>query len=605
VTDESGLSNEAAIDAQQPEPESDGSSRGRKIAVGVGIAAGVGALYFGISGAVAFHSANQLSASLRQVQDAARSLDISAAASALTDARSSAHTFNFATAGPLWAVAAHAPGIGGQIDAGRRLAGDVDSILSAAEPITNKATTLSQGGLRASDGTLDLAAISGLEPAMRDTAAATRAAATDLESLDPSDLPPALAKSVATVSGQLPEISHRISDLAEGLGVIPSMLGGEGPRSWAVLFQNPGEIRATGGLIGGFSLLTFNHGKVSVAEVGTNEKLASTSGPVDYSVLPDEVVSQWGKELSEWNSFNLSPHFPYTAMLTEQGMKQRNTPVEGVIAIDPTMVAALLAGTGPVTVRGDTITAANAIDFITKDVYVKYPDVPTKAAVLVEIVGAVFKAVSTGKLDEKSLLSGVWNAEQGGHLLAWSTKPKEQAWLRETHMGGVLPEDSGPHVLVALVNGSGSKIDTYLTAKANYEYGNCANRLQQDSTVTVALTNGAPDGLPPYVVYRADDPFAPHGGSRTLVDVYGPNDAQLIDFNVDGQGVGVRVGTERGHPVWTFIVDIAQGATAHLSLHFSEPAVTPAIENPTPSFVMQPMPIPPTVTLGAGTCDGQ
>ncbi len=604
MTDESGLSDETAIDAQQPEPESNGASRGRKIAVGVGIAAGVGALYFGITGVVAYHSAQQLSASLRQAQDAARALDIGAAASALTDARSSAHTFNIATAGPLWGVAAHAPGVGGQIDAGRRLAGDVDSILTAAEPITNKATTLSQAGLRAADGTLDLAAISGLAPAMRDTAAATRAAATDLESLDASNLPPSLAKSVATVSGQLPEISHRISDLAEGLGVIPAMLGGDGPRSWAVLFQNPGEIRATGGMVGGFSRLTFDHGKVSVAEVGTNEKLANTSGPVDYSVLPAEVVSQWGQELSEWNSFNLSPHFPYTAMLTEQGMKQRKTPVEGVIAIDPTMVAALLAGTGPVTVRGNTITAANAIDFVTKDVYVKYPDVQTKDAVLMEIVGAVFKAVSSGKLDQKALLSAIWNAEQGRHLLAWSTKADEQAWLAGTHVGGVLPEDPGPHVLVALVNGSGSKIDTYLKAKANYDYGWCGNRLQQDSKVTVALTNGAPDGLPPYVVYRADDPFAPHGGSRTLVDVYGPKDSQLIDFDAEGQGVSVQIGTERGHPVWSFIVDIPQGATTTLHLHFSEPALQPA-DHQTPSLVMQPMPIAPTVTLAASKCVGQ
>jgi hypothetical protein len=199
----------------------------------------------------------------------------------------------------------------------------------------------------------------------------------------------------------------------------------------------------------------------------------------------------------------------------------------------------------------------------------------------------------------------MWNAEQGGHLLAWSTKADEEAWLGKTHLGGVLPQDPGPHVLIALVNGSGSKIDTYLTAKANYEYANCANRLQQDAHVTVALTNGAPSGLPPYVVFRADDPFAPHGGSRTLVSVYGPNDAQLIDFNVDGQGVGVRIGTELGHPVWTFIVDIAQDATANLSLHFIEPAVQPTDKNPIPSLTVQPMPIPPTVTLATGKCDGQ
>ena len=594
-----------AVDSGPDDAGDRPSSTGRKVAIGAGVALGVGAVYFAITGFLAYQSAHDLSTALHQAQDSAGAVNITATATSLDQARSAAHRFSTLTAGPLWALAAHAPVVGGQIDAGKRLAADVDSVLSAAQPLTNQAAALSQGGLRTADGTLNLAEISALAPTMHDVASAADAANADLQTLDVSQLPASMQKPVMEAGVRLPEISHRLSDLADGLGVIPAMLGADGPRSWAVLFQNPGEIRATGGMVGGFSRMTFDHGKVSVDEVGLDDKLAETSGPVDFSVLPPEVVSQCGKELSEWASFNLSPHFPYTAQLTEQGMKQRKTPVQGVIAVDPTVVAALLAGTGPVTVRGNTITSANAIDFITKDVYVTYPDVPTKDAVLMEIVGAVFKAASSGKLDQKALLSAMWNAEQGRHLLAWSSLPAEQTWLGGTHMGGVLAQEAGPHVLVALVNGSGSKIDTYLTAKANYEYGNCANRLQQDAHVTVALTNGAPKGLPPYVVYRADDPFAPHGGSRTLVSVYGPNDAQLMDFNVDGQGVGVTIGTERGHPVWTFLVDIAEGATAHLTLHFTEPSVQPTDKNPTPSLIVQPMPIPPTVTLAAGKCDGQ
>ena len=599
-----GITSEGS-ELTQVKSASSPSRRNRKIVAGVGIAAGALALYFGVTGVIAYQSAQSLSASLRQAQDSAGLFDIAATADSLDQAQASAHRLSTLTTGPLWALATHVPVFGAQIDAGKRVAGDVDSVLTAAKPLTSQAAELSQGGLRSADGTLNLAKISSLAPAMRDVANAADSASNDLQTLDVSKLPNSLAKQVISAGVRLPEISHRLGELADGMGVIPAMLGADGPRTYAVLFQNPGEIRATGGMVGGFSRLTFNHGKVSVDETGTNEKLASTSGPVDFSILPPEVVSQWGKELSEWNSFNLSPHFPYTAELTMQGMKQRKTPVQGVVGVDPTVVAALLAGTGPVTVRGNTIDASNAIDFITKGVYAKYQDVPTKDAVLMEIVGAVFKAASSGKVDQKAFIKALLSVEQDRNLLVWSNTPAEETWLSSTHLGGVLPEDPGPHVLVALVNGSGSKIDTYLGAKVTYEYGACENRLQQDSHVSVALTNNAPKGLPPYVVYRADDPFAPHGGSRTLVNVYGPTGAQLLDFNADGQGVGVTIGTERGHPVWSFVVEIAQGATTTLTLHFSEPAVNADDPKAQPSLVVQPMPIPPTATLTAGKCDGQ
>ena len=60
----------------------------------------------------------------------------------------------------------------------------------------------------------------------------------------------------------------------------------------------------------------------------------------------------WGRDLGEWASFNLSADSPTTAKLAAAGMAKRGTPVDGVIAIDPYLVEALLAGTGPVEHEG-------------------------------------------------------------------------------------------------------------------------------------------------------------------------------------------------------------------------------------------------------------
>ena len=297
MTDEASPDPEVTADEGQPidQVADNPTSMARRIAVGVGIALGVGAIYFGVTGFMAYRAATELSSALRQAQDSARSLDIAAAASSLNQAQAASHNFNTATAGPLWWLAAHAPAVGGRIDTAKHLSTDVDAVLTAAEQILNKATSLSDGSLRAADGAIDLAALAGLAPAMREVASATRSTNEDLKTIDLGNLPDSMSKSVMEIGVQLPELSHRMNDLAEGLGFMPAMFGADGPRTWAVLFQNPGEIRATGGMVGGFSRLSFDHGKVSVVEVGTDDKLATTSGPVDYSVLPDEVVSQWGK----------------------------------------------------------------------------------------------------------------------------------------------------------------------------------------------------------------------------------------------------------------------------------------------------------------------
>ncbi len=573
----------------------------RRAAFGVVAVLILSAGWLAFTGYKAYQSAATLASALHAAEGSARESNVADAAAAMSQAQKSAHELGTLTSGPLWWLVAHTPVVGSQVSAARTLAVAADNVLTAAAPLTAALTSLTEGQLRTSEGSINLPIITALGPAMHDVAIAAGEAQTSLAAIDPAGLPSSLAAPIVTTQTQLPEIAHRLADMSDGISLLPQMLGSNEPRSWAVMLQNPSEVRGTGGLIGGFARVTFDKGGIKFDEVGSNDALFP-SQPVDPTVVAQDVQDSWGMLLTEWNSFNLSPHFPDTGLLVRQGMKQRKTPVQGVVAIDPALVAALLAGTGPVQVRGITVDSSSAVDFITKDVYRRFTDPAVKDAVLVEFVQATFGALLSKPLDQKALLVALWRAEHEGHLLAWSSVSDEQAWLGGTNMGGVLPEDAGPHVAIALNNGTGSKVDSYLATEATYSPGTCTNTLQQDSHLAITLTNNSPAGLPDYVVYRADDSSLQHGGSVTLVGVYGPKDSFLIDATIDGQPAPVTIGSERGRPLWNFTLTMDRGKTSKLVLHFSEPSAVAGDPKSAPALTIPPLLVPPVLTITPAPC---
>ena len=573
----------------------------RRAAFGVVAVLILSAGWLAFTGYKAYQSAATLASALHAAEGSARESNVADAAAAMSEAQKSAHELGTLTSGPLWWLVAHTPVVGSQVSAARTLAVAADNVLTAAAPLTAALTSLTEGQLRTSEGSINLPIITTLGPAMHDVAIAAGEAQTSLAAIDPAGLPSSLAAPIVTAQTQLPEIAHRLADMSDGISLLPQMLGSTEPRSWAVMLQNPSEVRGTGGLFGGFARVTFDKGGIKFDEVGSNDALFP-SQPVDPTVVAQDVQDSWGMLLTEWNSFNLSPHFPDTGLLVRQGMKQRKTPVQGVVAIDPALVAALLAGTGPVQVRGITVDSSSAVDFITKDVYRRFTDPAVKDAVLVEFVQATFGALLSKPLDQKALLVALWRAEHEGHLLAWSSVSDEQAWIGGTNMGGVLPEDAGPHVAIALNNGTGSKVDSYLATEATYSPGTCTNTLQQDSHLAITLANNSPAGLPDYVVYRADDSSLQHGGSVTLVGVYGPKDSFLIDATIDGQPAPVTIGSERGRPLWNFTLTMDRGKTSKLVLHFSEPSAVAGDPKSAPALTIPPLLVPPVLTITPAPC---
>ena len=186
-----------------------------------------------------------------------------------------------------------------------------------------------------------------------------------------------------TLDENISDYRPRLQDAIEAIGRVPALLGADGPRTYFVAFTTPAETRGLGGFMGNWIELTVDDGSIEIAESGRTGDLnrggtsaRSVSGPQDW-------LDTWGQYgfndgpggttgAVPWSNVTVSPQFSSTGqVIAELYPQSGGTDVDGVFALDPYAVQALLGFTGPVTVEGveAPISASNVIDFLLVDQY--------------------------------------------------------------------------------------------------------------------------------------------------------------------------------------------------------------------------------------------
>ena len=154
------------------------------------------------------------------------------------------------------------------------------------------------------------------------------------------------------------EAQRQVSNLADlkkkinyGLEVIdfmPIFLGvGSGEKKYLVLFQNESELRATGGFIGSYGLLTFNEGELKSLEV---KDVYEADGQLPGHVEPPvEIKNHLGEANWYMRDANWKADFTETATdiqwFYEKEIKNK---VDGVIGIDLAVAKSILEVTGEI-----------------------------------------------------------------------------------------------------------------------------------------------------------------------------------------------------------------------------------------------------------------
>lgn len=301
-----------------------------------------------------------------------------------------------------------------------------------------------------------------------------QAALSDVKGVDPSVLPykyqAPFTDFIKLFSAAVSDFS-KISDLEQPLR---EMLAFNGRRRYLLVFQNPAEIRPTGGFMGSYAFLEVNNGAIAKLDIpagGTYD----LQGQLDSWVEPPAPLLLSNKRW-EFQDANWFPDFPTSAKKILWFYRHsRSVSADGVIAINSTVLERLLTLVGSVnlTDRNLTLTATSAIPTLQQIVETgpeKQLNKPKQ--ILSELAPAVLTSLQ--HLPPSALvplLSTVEQAlEQKEIQIYFNDDQNETAIQSLGWAGKILPtESTQDYVLVVNTNIQGEKTDALMNQHISHQ----------------------------------------------------------------------------------------------------------------------------------------
>ncbi len=467
--------------------------------------------------------------------------DLDGASAAAGDIAHHARSAHDLTSDPVWRAFSVVPWLGPNFSAVSDVAEIADDVASdALLPVLDAAGELDLGSLGLSNGAIDLAPFTAIEPSLGDASAALSDARDRALRIDDDATLPPLADAVREMRSTVTQAATVVGSLHGAAALLPSMLGAEGPRSYVLAMQNNAELRSTGGIIGAIALLQADNGRVTIVRQASSADFPALEPPLPLSESTTALFEERpGRYLQ--NITNI-PDFTEAGPTIAARWQQRfGGTVDGVIAVDAVMTRHLLAATGPITFGPFTADKDTVVSLLLSEIYAQIPDPRVQDDVFAQAASALFGAALSGT-DPQDLISALAASAEENRIRIWSAHEDEERFLASTTLGGALPADgTETHVGVLFNDATGAKMDYYTRAEISTSIGSCDG--EPTTQVRITWTNTAPadaaTSLPPYVTGDGTGGIEP-GFVRTLVAVYGPEGATPSHIDRDGKEEGVQ-----------------------------------------------------------------
>ena len=347
----------------------------------------------------------------------------------------------------------------------------------------------------------------------------------------------------------LPGVLEGVRKADAALGGLPSILAENGSKRYLVAFSNLSELRGSGGLFGFVTSLTATDGDLDLDGFsGRPTEIFPEPGRVglDY---PAWFPPYLREQAQIFQNINMTTDFPTVGRFVLQTAEAEGRAYDGVIAVDPIGIGAVLGVTGPVRVEGwpQMITAENVAKVAMHDVYVAIENNKRREDFFGELVRAAFDKLTASTIHFSASSAGRFDsAVRGGHFRMYSEHEADQGTFeRIGAAGGVSRSRRATDVLsVVSQNAGGNKVDWFLRRDLRYRVVIDPDARTATGTISATFRNTAPStGLPDYVISSLI-PGLPRGTNRQIVTVVrGPRD-ELVSLHVDGKDATMVAGPE-------------------------------------------------------------
>jgi hypothetical protein len=479
------------------------------------------------------------------------------------------------TSDPVWKGVELLPWLGPNMKAFSEVSAVVNDVaVNVVQPLTRVANGISPADFKPVGGGIKLQPFLDAQPAIESSSEAMDLAKARAKAIDTSQTLSLVSDATSKFEGMLEKASVELASLNRAVKLLPTMLGASGPRNYLVMFQNPAELRASGGIPGALAIIHTDKGRIALGAQASSASFPEFESPV--LPLSDETRGLYGDITGTFmQDVTLTPDFDVSARLIQEMWRLKfGDETDGVISIDPITLGYLLKATGPVSLpSGDVITSDNAVKLLLTDVYERYPVSSDQDAFFAATAASVFHAVADGQGDPVELLKALIRGGDQRRVLIWNSNSSEQAILSDTTLAGGLPASSDAlmNFGVYLNDGTGAKMGSYLSTHVALGQITCRQDRRPEYQVELSLMNSAPSNagvaFSRYVTGGGAFGVSP-GHIKTVVSAFGPPSVLSMGMTKDGSSAPFHPTTLDGYPVSAISVELSPGESTVLKFRW-------------------------------------
>jgi hypothetical protein len=372
------------------------------------------------------------------------------------------------------------------------------------------------------DGTVNVALIQGLIPKVTEVVSSLQTSYDDINAIPHIPFVGQLDRLKSDALGQLGGALTAGRRALAAVKVLPTMFGADTPQTYFLALQNNADLRATGGAVLGWGIVQISDGHLSLDGGGPIKQLDHATGV--KVKLPRPV--RWylhltGRNPRINNGMNYSPNMPMVAPTwAAQVQAATGRHINGVIALDPVGVAALLKGQGKVRIPGydKPLDSHNIADFTEHGQYSLPQQV--QAVLPGQLVKAAFGAL-TNPHDVVGLATSMSTAIADKRIQLWSSNADVTALLKEMGWSNGIDHSGGDYLYLTDNKRNGNKVD-YFTHASVDDTVTIDENGDAKVNVLITLDNRTPPGESSYVV----GPWKPYALNVAMLSLYVPDNAR-------------------------------------------------------------------------------
>lgn len=379
----------------------------------------------------------------------------------------------------------------------------------------------------------------------------------------------ALHNIIAPLSSAVTDVRSAAELLVPMSEIAPELLGLNGDRQYLVLYLNNSEIRPGGGFIGYYALALMRNGElVDFTSEDSYEPTWRIKDPSYNVPIPQPMTLGLGVKSWYFRDAAWSPDFAETAKTARTLLRQESAAggmpvpeVHGVIGITPDVVAGLMRLTGPITLRGETVTPDELYDVLQYSTQKGFVDAGVEYNDRKYLVTEVTKVIidKLQNLSPASWLDAFHIIEENRDrklFALWSQDQATQAVLEERGWAGrITPRVNEDVFALVDANLGALKTDPVIT---------------RDIAYSVRLENGTP-------IARATVTYKHAGGFDykttryiTYARVYAPAGSTLR--RIDGAATPAQASTDLGLTTFGALVVTEPGTSKTVTYEYTLPS---------------------------------